>query len=474
MVDEEEKKLSLPELELNWLGYLGTILTHGSNVHGFKPMYPELVKSIRLSKESLDEIGKVDVEFYNWAKNGFYFAKYFVEGMKDLNCWDFETEYFDRANTFLKAFIETTPDRFHPFMEGAKPYFLASMDANAGLQYMLKGQAMMAQGNYKEAAADFEKSMPFYCQTDNPELLKLSGIVETNYWMAKAMGYQYEDHSYLEAAKAFEKSSELYQREANKAALAEDIFTEGTFQSIKEICDRRAILCRLLHKKVENSPEFKSFRKKLNRVMSEYENQTQKVSSMSGSPETKALKELVKGIDTILLPIKKMKQIAPAFSFDSAFISDLYDKANDIKENIEICYSGLVEINQRKGTIEESPLDGSMETKYQKTIRRQITIYNDFLLPNYQQAVEEFLGNEKEIEAEAEKKRAKGKKIPEKNEIKKNLETAKKEVNEAKSLKTRLKDAYNSAAEFISDAKPYIEKLTSAAKFALSCLGFFL
>ncbi len=190
--------------------------------------------------------------------------------------------------------------------------------------------------------------------------------------------------------------------------------------------------------------------------------------------EIVALREITQQIDDILPTIKKMQEVTNVFGIEEILVTNLYSQAYDIKDKILTSIKALSEIEKCKGTMDESPMDSLNYDKYWITIRKKVTEFQDKLLPAYTRVVDELLNKKSQIQTEADNKRTKGEKVPSNEQVQKNLTTATKEAEEAKTMKSQQKDIYDSAADFIKDAKPYVQKIVGVAKIVLGCLGFVL
>jgi tetratricopeptide (TPR) repeat protein len=274
---EKEADLTKEFLELfgECLELIGSIILNAANVHTFKAIYPGLVKTLKSVEDTVEKITEdaksLGVpEAAKWLRNAFNFSKYYVDGMKDWQSWNFETESMAKAKIFLNAFVSEVPKMFEDGWKGVEQMFKTALKGQDGIEISQRGIANMGLGKYMEAAANYEKLIAFYNKTNDKTLMVAIGPAEASLWYAKAMGYQYELGDFLQASKAFEESSKLFNREANKAALAEDVFTEGTFRAMKVMCDKRASMCLTLYNRVGKRPEYVKVREEINDVQTSF------------------------------------------------------------------------------------------------------------------------------------------------------------------------------------------------------------
>jgi len=282
--DSDRKKLEAARKYFECLGRISLIVTEASNYVTFRAMYPKLLDEIDKAENEIKDIEKIagalSIPDIHIIENLYYYAKYYVEAMKDFQSWNFDAGALEKAIGFFKNYLTQarevlewlesqellTKEDIQEIQEEWKkvePMLKTSLEALEAFKWNSKAGANMALGNFNEGAIAFEKVMSIISKSGNKELNPLYGITEANLWFARAMGYQYEDGNFLEAAKTFEKSSKLFER---LAAREEDPFSKGTYQAYNTLCEKRASLCIALYNKIETRRDYKEIREEMNAI----------------------------------------------------------------------------------------------------------------------------------------------------------------------------------------------------------------
>jgi len=154
-------------------------------------------------------------------------------------------------------------------------------------------------------------------------------------------------------------------------------------------------------------------------------------------------------------------------SLNYDLIDSILVKGNAIKSEISNAIKGLKD-ERDKG----SPNINNIHT-LRMMISKQIRVYRDTYLPQYQDLVELLLHDKEQIEEIVNRKRQEGKQVPEKEKVDELLDKGNAELDNAKKSNEELAVSDSTKTEsFWKQAKPYVEFIGKAVNFAGKALGW--
>ncbi len=224
----------------NFLEHIGNFcltLSDVTNDYLFEAEYCSNVEKLDQLKAELAGFKEDNSEIYDWAKLGFNGVTCFFYGNRDIAMGRYETEHLERGRTFLLAFAERVPPKVAEIFQKSGVDFETVGKKNAfeikAFSIFSVARAHLERGEYGEAARNFEECLSLRILNG----LEIYSDIEPLKWYARGLDFQYEQGKFSEAADSFRKSSELYQKIAEKATLTDDIFEEGRANSMKVVCD---------------------------------------------------------------------------------------------------------------------------------------------------------------------------------------------------------------------------------------------
>jgi len=165
-------------------------------------------------------------------------------------------------------------------------------------------------------------------------------------------------------------------------------------------------------------------------------------------------------------------------------ICDTFSNENPLQLSSEVTLANAIKINSAKirnslmTQIEMyNDLGSEPFATKQEQFKLKSSIYNLVLsnyrtqiLPNFQEFVEQILEKEDEVKSVSNEKREQGTIVPKEKEASQAINDAKELISEAKELQTS--ETFSEIKGFATKAKPYVEKIISAAKIVFTVLGF--